>query len=423
MQMLKWLSFSTCISSLDDHNKRKLIRTVNLLLTITAYPPSVGGAQIHTHRLLQALLPQHRVQVISHWNSNRTDWLTGTTLNAPEVANNYIVDGIPVHQIGITSSEKVKIFPWTLLYYPLMAAALPALAENLGHHIDPYCSEIDLIHNVRIGREPISFASFLAAHKHDIPFIFTPLHHPRWSGWLHRYYIHLYRQADAVVALTEAEKRSLITLGVKENHISVTGIGPILADHADGNRFRRQYSVDRQPVVLFLGQKYLYKGIDVLLRAAASVWQKIPETIFVFIGPRTSDSQKLFSTVKDARVIELDSVDLQAKTDALAACSLLCVPSSQESFGGVYTEAWSLGKPVIVVNIPALSEVIANGVDGFLVRQDVREVAQAILDLLLNPLLAQQFGESGKKKVEEKFTWEKLARLTGEIYNRTMTGS
>jgi glycosyltransferase involved in cell wall biosynthesis len=59
--------------------------------------------------------------------------------------------------------------------------------------------------------------------------------------------------------------------------------------------------------------------------------------------------------VNDPRILELGSVDLQTKTDALEACTLLCLPSTQESFGGVYTEAWSFKKPVIGCDIPAVS--------------------------------------------------------------------
>ena len=53
---------------------------MNLLYVLTAYPPSTGGAQLHTHLLAQQLLGGHSVQVITLWDENRTDWLLGTTL-------------------------------------------------------------------------------------------------------------------------------------------------------------------------------------------------------------------------------------------------------------------------------------------------------------------------------------------------------
>ena len=84
-----------------------------------------------------------------------------------------------------------------------MGACLPVIARVFEHHLSDYTSKAEIIHNVRIGREPFSFASYAVARKNDIPFVLLPLHHPRWSGWLHRYYLDLYRKADAVIALTE----------------------------------------------------------------------------------------------------------------------------------------------------------------------------------------------------------------------------
>jgi hypothetical protein len=56
----------------------------------------------------------------------------------------------------------------------------------------------------------------------------TPVHHPRWGGWWYRSYHRLYRHAEAVIALTECQRRTLdsLGLGVDERRISVLGAGP-----------------------------------------------------------------------------------------------------------------------------------------------------------------------------------------------------
>jgi len=391
---------------------------VNLLYTLTAYPPSTGGAQLYAHMLAQQMTVRHNVQVVSQWDSNRTDWLLGTTLRAPRQDHDYIIDGINVHRIGLSLWEKSRISPYVPIYYPLMDVALPPIAARLERHLHPYAARSDLVHNVRIGREALSYASFHIARRRDIPFVLTPVHHPRWSGWLHRYYHRLYRQADAVIALTEAERHTLIELGVDERRVFVTGMGPALAETGDGARFRAQHGLDAYPLVLFVGQKYAYKGVLALLEAARSVWQRLPETRFVFIGPRTPYSRRLFASIHDARILELNIVSLQEKTDAFAACDVFCLPSSQESFGGVFTEAWSLGKPVIGCNIPAVAEVIADGVDGYLVSQEPAQIAERICHLLLHPTQAQAVGAAGQRKVKAHYTWQQIAERTEQAYRR-----
>ncbi|MGK7874696.1 MAG: glycosyltransferase family 4 protein [Xenococcaceae cyanobacterium] len=389
---------------------------MRLLYTLTTYPPAIGGAQLHQHLLAQQLQKQHEIQVVSHWSQNRTDWLLGTTVRAPLVSRDYTIDGIKVHQMGLSPQEKLTLAPYVPIYYPLMDFALPAIASCLEKHLHPYAKEADLIHNVRIGREGLSYASLQAARHQDIPFVLTPVHHPRWVGWRYRAYLKLYRLADAVITLTHAEKGVLMELGVSEEKITVTGNGPILAEQADAAAFRERHQID-EPILLFLGQHYRYKGYRQLLEAAPIVWKKIPEANFVFIGPPVGKSEEDFTRLKDRRIHRLGAVDLQEKTNALAACTLLCVPSTQESFGGVYTEAWSFGKPVIGCNIPAVSEVITNGVDGYLVSQETNEIGKYICQLLLNPSQAQAMGAAGKRKVESHFTWKRLAEQTEQVYS------
>lgn len=388
---------------------------MKLLYTLTAYPPAIGGAQLHQHLLAQQLHQKHPIQVITHWNQNRTDWLLGTTLKAPQKTQNYTIDHIPVHQIGISLQDKLKLLPYLPIYYPLMSLALPKIADILESYLTNYAQDKDLIHNVRIGREGLSYASYNLAKKLDIPFVFTPVHHPRWVGWRYREYIKLYQLADAVITLTNSEKQILIKLGVKEDKIHTTGVGPILAANADPEDFKQRYQIN-EPMVLFLGQHYPYKGYQQLLQAASQIWQKIPETKFVFVGPSVGNSEQIYARYQDARIIRLGSVDLQTKTNALAACTLLCVPSTQESFGGVYTEAWSFAKPVIGCDIPAVAEVISQGVDGFLVPQESQSIAETICQVLLDNNLAASLGIAGQRKVEEKFTWQRLAEKTEQIY-------
>ena len=389
---------------------------MNLLYTITAYPPSIGGAQLYAHQLAKAMSANHDVQVVSMWDTNRTDWLLGTTLKAARSSHDYEQDGLPVHRMGFSLLEKTAMLPAVLAYYPLMDLALPYLSSITRAHLAPYASNANLVHNVRNGREPLSLASMQIAHRRDIPFILTPLHHPRWVGWLYRHYHRIYRLADGVIALTQAEKQILMGFGVEESRITVTGMGPILAASAKEKAFRQKYNLADDPLVLFLGHKFKYKGIAALLSAAPRVWQRYPETRFAFVGPRTDYSIKLFKSVTDRRILEIDSVSLQEKTDALSACSLLCLPSLQESFGGVYTEAWSLCKPVIGCPIPAVSELIVDGVDGYLVEQQPADIADRILALIADPILAHSMGVAGQRKVKERYTWQYLSTLTERAY-------
>lgn len=398
---------------------------MNLLYTLTTYPPSTGGAQIHQHQLAQSLTERHNIRAAVHWDNNRTDWLLGTTLFAPTMDHDYLIDGIGVYRMAFCNCEKILMAPFVGAYYPLMLMGYPPvgpISSIIERRLRPYAEIADIIHNVRIGREGLSYASYKAARRYDIPFVLTPVHHPRWVGRKYRAYNKLYTLADAVMALTNAEKEILVQLGVAEERVHIIGHGPVLEPDAHPERFLQEHGIEG-PMVLFLGQHYPYKGYRELLAAAELVWQKHPETRFVFIGPAVGQSEAVFKESTDPRILRLGNVSLQEKTDALAACSLLCVPSTQESFGGVYAEAWCFAKPVIGCPIPAVSEVIDHGVNGFLVDQNPTEIAHRVIDLLSSESAAGQLGGAGKRKVHEQYTWQRIAERVERVYNTLINSS
>jgi glycosyltransferase involved in cell wall biosynthesis len=392
---------------------------MKVLYTITRYWPAVGGAEIHLHENIQRLPPEVEPRVRAFWNTNRTDWLWGTTVKAP-CFEPYSDGRAQVHPLCMRFFYRLRLTFPSAVYYPFKIYSLTPLTKAL----EPLLmgEQFDLVHNVRVGREPLSLASYKVAKKKNKPFVFTPLHHPRWVGWFYRQYLELYRQADALIATTEIEKQTLIQLGVKEERIFVRGIGAIVDKPGDGAAFRQKHKLEDVPLVLFLGQKYPYKGFEAMLKAADTVWQKFPKTHFVFIGPRTPESLKVFAGVTDKRILEFDRVDAQEKSNALAACDVFCVPSEQESFGGVYLEAWHFKKPVIGGNIPAISEVIGEGEDGLLVDQTPQNIANALIALLEDEKARVKMGQKGYQKTLTKYSWENSTKQLMAAY-RSVLGS
>jgi glycosyltransferase involved in cell wall biosynthesis len=386
---------------------------VRLLCTITAYPPSVGGAQHHLHALLMHMR-RTTPEVVTWWDRNRSDWLMGTTVRAPSHAVDERVDGIRVHRLGLAPGERLRALPPAAGYYLATGWASDRLARQIAPHLYGHVDRADVVHCVRVGREPLALASEAAARRAGRPFVFTPLHHPRWVQRRHRVYVDLYRRADRLIALTPSEREELVRLGASPDRVDVTGHGPLVADSSDADGFRSRHRIDG-PMVLFLGQHFRYKGFQTLLEATPLVWRRFPDATFVFAGPPVGRSERAFRG-SDPRVRRLGRVGLQEKTDALAACDVLCVPSTQESFGGVFTEAWSMGRPVVGGDLPAVRQVVDDGIDGFLVAPDPGEVAERLIWLLEHPARAAEMGEAGERKVKARWSWPALADATERIY-------
>jgi len=389
---------------------------VKILYVSTLYPPCIGGAQIQIHCLAKAMQDAgHPVHAISLTSRNRQDWLRLSTVLA-DPRKHYTYEGVAVDQMGFPLLSRLGMLPWALTYYGLMGPAVEHLSRYTQARIEAVAGAPSLVHVTRIGREFIARAALDFARNRGIPYVLTPNHHPRWRGYLYRHYDQLYREADALIVYTDDEKRTLVEeKGVAEERIHVTGVGPVLAEAFSVEAFREAYGLPGR-FVLYLGQQYKYKGIQAIVEAAPLVWGRYPEVKFVFIGPHTNDSRPLFRGIEDSRIVNLGPISLEMKTAALAACEFLCLPSVQESFGGVYAEAWCHRKAVIGGRIAPIACVIDEGQNGLLSSQEPRELAEKMLYLLDFPAKGEAMGQAGWAKVQEKYSWEHLANKTCAIY-------
>ena len=255
-----------------------------------------------------------------------------------------------------------------------------------------------------------------AARAEGAAFVETPLVHPGqlFSGD-GAADVARYRRDDAVIALTEWEATWYREHNVVRVH--VTGIGPNLVDLPEPAR--------DPATILFVGRKETYKGYYSLRSAAAMVWRERPDAKFVAIGqpawfarlwPLPGDPRR----TRDERWIDRGVVSEAEKAEAFARATIFAMPSSHETFGHTYLEAWLAGLPVIAGDIPPLREVVREGVDGLHARNEPRAIADAILTLLRDPDRAHWMGVQGRERVLREFTWSAVAKRTELAYQAAL---
>lgn len=393
---------------------------MKILQTSTAYFPSVGGAQLHWFKIAKMLLARgHELEAVSQWKDQRNRYLLDSTLRAPMGDDHYEVEGIKVHRYQPSVAARAWMAPLLPLCFPLPELGYAPISAYFERRFRELEYRPEIIHNVRIGREHFSWASLKMARRLGVPFCITPNYSPRMQTGLGkvvmRNFFKLLRESDGVFVFTGAERDEMIRLGVPPENICLIGVGPLLSEKWDAEAFKAEHGIKRN-MVLFLGQKLAYKGFDALVESAKTVWEKHPETSFVFIGPHYDSSKAVIERLRDPRIVDIPRVDVldPLKASALAACDVFALPSRQEGIGGVYIEAWAMAKPVIGCKIPFLT--IRDGVDGFLVDQTPAALADRITRLLDDPEEAKRVGANGFARVEGEYSWSSIVDTVEEFY-------
>ena len=137
---------------------------MRILITTTSFFPAVGGARLHWHKIGSLLvLGGHRVQVVTQWTKIRADWLLGTTVFAPRKAEQFQSEGMEIYRLAPTLTDRLTMFPLLPTYHALPELTSAALARPFRKVLVPRAKRVDLVHNIRIGRDYFSRASYEAA--------------------------------------------------------------------------------------------------------------------------------------------------------------------------------------------------------------------------------------------------------------------
>lgn len=288
-------------------------------------------------------------------------------------------------------------------YQPALAAALP--------------TSLDIVHYIGNGWELLGFAALAEARKRGAAFTILPAVHPgTWGD--SPLDVLLYNQSDAVFVQSESERAHLIGLGVAPPRLYQCGLAPAGPPDGDGAAFRRRHGLGGRPLVLFIGRKDRGKGYHALREAMPGVLAAVPDACLVAIGP---DREPPYPPVPYGALLDLGRADEAEKADALAACDVFCLPSVNESFGIVYVEAWSYGKPVVGGLAPAVRELITDGVDGYCVAQDDNAISAALIRLLREPASRERLGAAGHTLQQERFVWASVIESHQSVFRDALS--
>lgn len=171
------------------------------------------------------------------------------------------------------------------------------------------------------------------------------------------------------------------------------------------------------PSLLFFGRVSHYKGLDTLLDAMPIVWAKAPAvTLTVAGGGPLPDSE----TLSDPRLtLRHGHVPESAVPGLFAAASAVVLPYRQASQSGVGSEAKRFGRALIATKVGGLPELVDSGSGRLVAPEDPRALAEAILEVVTTPGLAERLGRGASASVASA-GWDAVGRATLEAYRRLL---
>ncbi len=159
--------------------------------------------------------------------------------------------------------------------------------------------------------------------------------------------------------------------------------------------------------LLFVGRLAAAKGLPILLESLATLQKKHPDILLTVIGDGCDRKQLEQLTAKLGLNQNVNYVGYKSQLEVreyLQKTDIFVMSSFAEGIPVVLMEAMASGVPVVATQIAGVSELVENGVNGYLVTPgDSLSLSENVEKLLNNPKARVLFGTAGREKVERDF--------------------
>jgi glycosyltransferase involved in cell wall biosynthesis len=215
---------------------------------------------------------------------------------------------------------------------------------------------------------------------------------------------------DTIFVMTETLKFHFSTLNIKGlsiQHLPMT---------VDLNRFSDNYKevTYQKPYIAYCGSSSFKKdGIDILIKSFEKIADNYPSVTLYLAAYFENDGSKMLDLIKiskySQRIIYLGTLH-RDQIPAFISNTELCVlprPASKQAQGGFPTklgEYLASGRPVCVTSVGEIPSYLEDKKSAFLAEPDsIDSFAEAMENVLSNPIFANTVGENGKMVAQQSF--------------------
>ncbi len=310
------------------------------------------------------------------------------------------------------------------------------LARRLASHLDKLnrlrgiVAEFrpDIVHIAQTSLGNLDFLYFGFLKRLKVGVVYTA-HDPsppdRRAKWFD---LARYRAADAILVHSSSDVRTLVSAGIHRSKITRIPHGTYLEYCPDQGPSQNDAKLRlglpaRARVVLFFGTIALYKGLDLLLQAFATLQPQHPNTYLIVAGQPLEDFTPYRQRIQELNLADRVLLDLRYIPFAefpsyFSAADVVAFPYRWISQSGVLQFAYAYGRPVVVTDVGGLAEAVADDRTGVIAAAlDPQAIAAAIGRVLDDPEEATRMGERGRRLARSKYSWEAVAKQIAHVYH------
>ena len=371
--------------------------------------PAAGGAEKHLHRIFSKIVEMGHEVVLF-------------TTMFPGAKERDVVDGIHVVRKG-----------GDLTFQLTVAANLKKLDREFN--FDVVVEDLNKLPVFAhwFVRKPLLVQMHHLWRKSIFSEAFFPI---AFGVWFFERIIPFFYRTQPFVVVSPSTKKELAEIGVDESRISVIYNGSEMPPAAvqfdkctDSRESNENADADENaqaPYFIWLSRVHRYKGIWTALESF-EIFSKLHPEVKLFVvgdGPLLKKLPAWLKTHGLEGKVELTGfVSASRKYELLSSSLALLQTSYKEGWGLTVMEAAQLCKTTIASDVPGLRDSVRDGETGILFPSGNAAACASAMEKVYGDVELRASLGRNAKRYAESFSWEKSARETLELLERTIEGS
>lgn len=235
----------------------------------------------------------------------------------------------------------------------------------------------------------------------------------------------IHNYCDLVIAPSKKMERQLrrwkTTAPIE---ILPTGVDKITTTKQKIAERKQEYSIsDNDVIIMFTGRLGKEKNVELLIKAFAKAKKELPALKLMLVGD-FKHADELLALGEElgvgSSIIKTGYIENAELGSILGCANLFALPSLTDTQNLALNEAAQAGLPLLAVD-PLINEVLHDGINGYITKPTIADLAAGIVKILSDPTKAAKMGQQSAKRAEaysERAQATKLADLYREILQK-----